>query len=161
MVDPKFWGGDAWSFIHSLQINFDQRFLANYIDILQLLTAILPCQKCRANFEVDLQNIPTSTIKDEQSFIEWALKIHSAGNVALGRPPITSYNAEIAHKRIANFLQIAYDEIVIDDNQDRLDALHMFRDALRPIFPCLQCREIFTGTNMLLRDMIAVMNAHV
>lgn len=74
-IDPKIWGSSAWTLIHSTAFNAatqeDQRVAKHmYYSFLH----ILPCEKCRKNYDTHLVKLPVPDSVNELA--NWSYTIH-------------------------------------------------------------------------------------
>lgn len=75
-VDPKVWGASAWTLIHTTAfsvVNDHAMRMAKHIYYSFL--HVLPCDKCRKNYDMHLVNLPIPYDKHELG--KWSYMLHS------------------------------------------------------------------------------------
>lgn len=91
-IDPKLWGSHVWKFSHYLTKaypnNPSMADMNNYKTYFLLLKNILPCQKCRENYKMELKEHPLSDeiLGNKQLLINWLINLHNRVNVKTGKP---------------------------------------------------------------------------
>jgi hypothetical protein len=82
-MDTKFWGKDAWTFLHCIANNYPeivkQSQKNNYFKFFNNLQHILPCIYCRQSLTAFYERIPMNT-ENNKEFNTWFFKIHNAVN---------------------------------------------------------------------------------
>lgn len=105
---PDIWGRDMWNSIHRIAYNYpdnptneDRENYRNYYHDLQY---VLPCNKCRMNYQQHLIEIPLTdqVLSSKMNLIDWTIKIHNLVNQSLGKTILTN---EEAMKKINELVQ--------------------------------------------------------
>ena len=89
-MNPKFWGPEAWIFLHSITMNYpknptekDRQVYTTFFNALQ---NILPCEKCAYNYSRNLQEHPIEEALDNRdSMVQWLITIHNEVNKETGK----------------------------------------------------------------------------
>ena len=85
-MKPEVWGPHAWIFLHSITLEYpdqptidEKKNMATFINSLGL---ILPCQKCRINFNYHLQQYPLNdtVLQNKTNLVKWMIDIHNCVN---------------------------------------------------------------------------------
>lgn len=79
-IDPKVWGPSAWSIVHSIAFNRvkTNQDLNVAKHLIYSFLAILPCEKCRQNFDGHMIALPPPNQVSE--FPKWTYLIHKRVN---------------------------------------------------------------------------------
>ena len=88
--DRNNWGPNAWSFIHYVALGYPtnptDNDKENYKTFYYSLQNTLPCQKCAANYQRHLKDIPIdSALEGPQELFKWTIDIHNEVNKELGK----------------------------------------------------------------------------
>lgn len=75
-LNPKSWGPPAWTFIDKIVRGFPERASAQdssaMLDFLMSLGKLLPCEKCRKNFNrYMLENPPINAVASRRGVRKW------------------------------------------------------------------------------------------
>uniref|UniRef100_A0A6C0CRX2 thiol oxidase n=1 Tax=viral metagenome TaxID=1070528 RepID=A0A6C0CRX2_9ZZZZ len=89
-ISPDIWGPNAWTFIHLMVISehesFDIGRLTYYQQFYEVLTHLLPCEKCRNHLIENLKkNKDLSTIRTKKELFKWTVDLHNAVNLILNK----------------------------------------------------------------------------
>jgi hypothetical protein len=80
-MDTRFWGPDGWKLLHSICVNYNERYKEDYILFFDNLKYVLPCIYCRNSFTEYSEKLKIdSYLKDNYSLSEWLYKIHNMVN---------------------------------------------------------------------------------
>lgn len=75
------WGGPAWLFLHCIAFNYSPERKKGYIEFFKSLAKVLPCGKCRENYEELITTgnlkLTNKVMKDRESFSKWLFKVHN------------------------------------------------------------------------------------
>jgi hypothetical protein len=91
-IDPTIWGPYLWKFMHYLTLAYpdnptedDKNNLFNFFDSVK---EVIPCEKCRHNFQVHLETSPLTEeiLEDNVKVVKWLYNIHNNVNKALNKP---------------------------------------------------------------------------
>lgn len=116
-INPSLWGPHCWKFLHFVTLSYpenpteeDKTKVKNFIFCLK---NILPCEKCRHHFHINLNKYPITdkVLSSRYNLINWLLNIHNEVNSKNGKKMYTyqdllkeydlennneNYNVEIA-----------------------------------------------------------------
>lgn len=85
-MKPEIWGPHAWIFLHSITLEYpdnptreDKSNMANFFNS---LGNVLPCHKCRINFDKHLERYPLTdkVLSCKANLIKWLIDIHNCVN---------------------------------------------------------------------------------
>ena len=85
-MKPEIWGYHAWIFLHSITLEYpdnptieDKKNMINFINSLQY---VLPCLKCRINFQSHLKKYPLNEniLSSKKNLVKWLIDIHNSVN---------------------------------------------------------------------------------
>ena len=89
-IKPDLWGPHLWRFLHYLSLSYpsnptdeEKEIMLNFLESLQ---EILPCEKCRYNFNKHLDNLDMNVLNSNESFIKWLFNIHNEVNKSNNKP---------------------------------------------------------------------------
>jgi len=90
-ISPDIWGPHAWAFIHLMILAekepFDKGRLPFYHNYFELLTQLLPCEKCRLHLQDNLKKLkPLSEIQTKEDLFAWSVELHNLVNESHGKP---------------------------------------------------------------------------
>ena len=91
MMDSGLWGPHAWYFIESCALNLndtDTQSKNKFVEFLETLEFILPCENCRKKVSLYIKEhpIPTGT-KDE--IVNWVIDLHNDVRRRCGKSQFT------------------------------------------------------------------------
>lgn len=93
-MEPNIWGPGAWTFLHSITLNYPkeptQYQKKIYSDFFNLLGKILPCQSCN-NHYIKLNNeLPVQfNLNSRENLVRWLFEIHNKINESLKKKRIS------------------------------------------------------------------------
>ena len=93
-MEPNIWGPSAWTFLHSITLNYpdnpsteDQK---NYMDFFNILSKVLPCNICKHNLKNHLNELPINFhLSNKETICKWLVEIHNKSNITSGKKSIT------------------------------------------------------------------------
>ena len=94
-INPKIWGDALWKAGYLISYAYpanpsmsDRQLMRDYFLNYQ---QILPCEKCRINFQQHLLKYPLNdnALKNKFNLMSWLLNINNEVNKILGKPSIT------------------------------------------------------------------------
>ena len=104
-IKPDIWGSHLWRFLHYLSLSYpenptdeEKEIMLNFLESLQ---EILPCEKCRYNFNKHLDNLDMNVLNNNESFVKWVYNVHNEVNRDTGKP-ILSYDEFIKMYTVNN-----------------------------------------------------------
>ncbi|AXN90926.1 putative Evr1/Alr family thiol oxidoreductase [Namao virus] len=101
-LNPSIWGPSGWFFLdtilYSLEKDESPQNLTNVVNFFYSIKDILPCQSCRDNYVLFLQNNPLKCVNKED-LIQWFIKCHNEVN-----------NGSITYETWLNYYDRAYEK---------------------------------------------------
>ena len=93
-MEPNIWGPCAWTFLHSITMNYPDNPTIQqkkyHLDFFNILGEILPCSICRSNYKIHLNEIPIKfNLNSKKDLVKWLFNVHNATNKNLGKKEIT------------------------------------------------------------------------
>jgi hypothetical protein len=94
-VNPTVWGDIYWKMMHFVTLTYpnnpSQDDKTNFYNFFMSTKQILPCDKCRSNFNNHLIKYPLNdkVLESKQNAIEWLMMIHNEVNIITGKPMLT------------------------------------------------------------------------
>ena len=84
-ITPNLWGPSAWTLIHLMVLSEEEPFkkerLVYYKDFFNVLTHLLPCEKCRMHLKENLKKIkPLDNIQTKKELFLWTVELHNLVN---------------------------------------------------------------------------------
>jgi hypothetical protein len=84
-ISPNIWGPSTWTFIHLIVLAEPEPLntirLDYYHNLFQLLTHLLPCEKCRNHLSENLQKLkPIKSLKTKRELFDWTVELHNLVN---------------------------------------------------------------------------------
>ena len=72
-IDPKIWGAAGWKFIRSIVVgwDFENQDPKKLCEFVKVLPHVLPCDKCRHNFEAVIQKYPVEPYIAKRELPKW------------------------------------------------------------------------------------------
>jgi len=100
-MNPEVWGPPAWTFLHSITINYPHNPTPeekiHYFNFFDNLKNVLPCEICKKHYKSHLEAVPLSeNIDSKDKLIRWLINIHNKINVMNGKKEWT-YQEVIDH----------------------------------------------------------------
>jgi hypothetical protein len=86
--NPKIWGPKAWFFIETIILSYPNNPTSNdkliFKNFFKNLGDILPCEKCRYNYNNHLRNnqLTDDILCNKDSLLDWIIQIH---NLSMGK----------------------------------------------------------------------------
>jgi hypothetical protein len=105
-IDPKLWGSHAWRFLYYISLAYPEKPTDtdkyNMKYFLESLKNILPCDKCRINYEKNITKYPLTdkVLSNNVSLVEWISNIHNQVNIETNKPTLSLTYQDIYHKYI-------------------------------------------------------------
>jgi hypothetical protein len=90
-MNPKIWGPDAWSFIHSVALNYPKNPTSedreHYYGFYNNLKYILPCPICADNYGKHINDLQLTdaVLSSRKSLFNWTVDLHNKVNRMKGR----------------------------------------------------------------------------
>ena len=83
-INPEIWGPNLWKFLHFLTLSYpenpSEEEQNRVFDFLTSLHEILPCEKCRNNFNKHLTTLSDAILKDNVLLVKWLFNVHNDVN---------------------------------------------------------------------------------
>ena len=94
---PSEWGGPAWKFLYYVTLSYPENPTPsekdNYKKFYLSLQSILPCEKCRVNFEEHISKFPiTNYLDNQETILDWLILINNEVNKKINMPSVTKEN---------------------------------------------------------------------
>lgn len=119
-MKPELWGPHAWFLLHSISLEYPdtptQQDKINMVNFINSLGNVLPCDKCKVNFQTHLQLRPLTDqdLSSKAAFVKWMVDIHNDVNKSNNKPTL-SYEECIEHF-----------DIVYGENNNKKLMLYLF-----------------------------------
>ena len=88
-IDSKYWGKHTWIFLNSIALTYNNKYKTDYINFLNQLQNILPCNKCREHFKKNLLTLKNSDLINKETFLNWLIGVRNSIYIEQKRPLIT------------------------------------------------------------------------
>ena len=93
-MEPNIWGPSAWTFLHSITLNYPDNPTIQqkkiYSDFFYILTKILPCSICKENLKIHMEKYPINfNLDSREKIVKWLIKIHNETNIQNGKKKIS------------------------------------------------------------------------
>ena len=93
-MEPNIWGPGAWTFLHSITLNYpDNPTLEQkkiYSDFFNMLPKVLPCNICQEHLTKHFTDSPINfNLNSKESLTKWLVNIHNKSNEQYGKPTIS------------------------------------------------------------------------
>tara|TARA_Y100000385_G_C13095214_1_gene640871 strand:- start:1922 stop:2362 length:441 start_codon:yes stop_codon:yes gene_type:complete len=93
-MEPNIWGPGAWTFLHSITLNYpDNPSIQDkkiYKDFFMMLPNILPCTICRHNLNKHYNELPINfALSNKETLSKWLVEIHNKSNAIDNKKIIT------------------------------------------------------------------------
>ena len=117
MNNNNIWGPPAWTFLHTVTYNYpenptdnDKR---NFYNFFMSLQHVLPCNKCKAHYQQNIQKYDLSeSLDSRENLVKWLIDLHNVVNRDNGKP-VWSYS-EVYNKYREMYNQTnIYNNIII------------------------------------------------
>lgn len=105
-MNPNIWGPPTWIFLHTVTFAYPENPTIddkkNMYNFFKNLSPILPCDRCKVNFDKHLQKYPLNneTLCSRASLSRWLVDIHNEVNILTGKPTMTYKEAEDYYNRL-------------------------------------------------------------
>lgn len=89
--NPEKWGPKGWYFLDTIILSYPEnpteKQKEDFINFFSLVGYMLPCYKCRINYNKHLEANPLTvdTLQNRESMIKWWLGIHNMSRVSIGK----------------------------------------------------------------------------
>jgi hypothetical protein len=93
-INPTIWGPHLWKFMHYLTLSYPENPTEEEKDTLynffHTIKTVLPCEKCRYNFNSHLEKTPLSDeiLSNNANVIRWLFDIHNEVNKSNNKPEL-------------------------------------------------------------------------
>ena len=85
-MKPEVWGPHAWIFLHSITLEYPNNPSSddklNVKNFMNSLGKVIPCQKCKVNFNNHLEKNPLTDeiLMSKSNLVKWLIDIHNSVN---------------------------------------------------------------------------------
>lgn len=79
-INPLKWGKAGWIFLFSIALTYDVKKRKEYETFFISLKNVLPCEKCRNNYNEHLNTLHSSVFDSKQNLLNWLL--NTRNNIA-------------------------------------------------------------------------------
>lgn len=101
-IHPKVWGRQAWIFLHCIIRAYPdkptQSDKETYKSFFTSLKNILPCQRCRGHYSIDLawRPLTDNVLANKENLLKWWVALRNDENTHIGKSAktIEEYDAE-------------------------------------------------------------------
>ena len=86
-INPILWGPSGWKFLHYITLSYpenpDENIKKTYKNFFSELYQVLPCEKCRINYEEHLKIYPLSdkVLESKENIVKWLISMHNLVNI--------------------------------------------------------------------------------
>jgi len=90
-INPKLWGPHGWKFLHYITLAYPdqpkEQDKKNIVDFFQNISKVLPCEKCRINFNNNLIKYPLNEniVQSRDNLVNWLIDVHNEVNIETGK----------------------------------------------------------------------------
>ena len=100
-ITTKIWGPMCWVLLHSISINYDDKYKDKYFYLLRKLKFIIPCYDCIIHLKMFInENGIDQNSMSKKYLTEWLINLHNSVNIKLGKKKISIKDAlKIIHKK--------------------------------------------------------------
>lgn len=88
-MQPEVWGPPGWTFLHSITLNYPEnptiKEKENYSNFFNLLSEILPCERCKEHYKKNIKENPIN-LNSKEELTKWLFDIHNKVNESNGKP---------------------------------------------------------------------------
>lgn len=94
-IDPALWGADMWNVLHYITFSYPENPSKNEIENMRIfftnIGKVLPCEKCRYHYGLNLQKFPLSdtVLSSRYKLISWLVDVHNDVNKRTNKPIVT------------------------------------------------------------------------
>jgi len=114
--NPEIWGPKGWFFLDTIIMSYPDnptnKQKKTYTEFIYSIGEILPCSKCRNNYNKHLESLPLTVdaLNNKRTLIEWWLKIHNLARVSMDK-------RSISYEEFIDYYNTEYsvNEVVKDD----------------------------------------------
>ena len=107
-MDPKIWGPKLWFVMHTIALNYpdnptyqDKR---NHEDFFNMLSHMIPCEKCRIHYRQNLDKYPIiQHLDNSDKLFRYTILIHNEVNEMLNKP-------KLSYEEVVKFYKNSYNQ---------------------------------------------------
>lgn len=104
---PSIWGPSGWALMHLLaEKSREQRedYAIKLHRFYTLLGEMLPCHKCRVNYQEHIKLLPIPQTADRNRFVRWVYELHRRVNLSRSVQTSPNYSVirDLWHERSLN-----------------------------------------------------------
>lgn len=108
-MDSNIWGPHAWLFLHTITLNYPdkptEKEMIDHKNFFISLKDILPCEKCRKHYEINLDKFPLTEkiLSSKSNITKWLIDIHNSVNI--------NNNKKVkSHEEVLKYYKKIYDK---------------------------------------------------
>ena len=83
-MEPNIWGPHAWLFLHTITLNYPDHPTNKekeiYRSFFKTLGGVLPCEKCREHYLINLEKYPIQ-LESKEDLTKWLFNLHNQVNI--------------------------------------------------------------------------------
>ena len=84
-MQPEIWGPSAWTFLHTITINYpnnpNYEIKMKYKELFENLQHTIPCEKCAIHYKENLNKYPLeAALESKELLVKWLIDIHNEVN---------------------------------------------------------------------------------
>lgn len=87
-MEPEIWGPPAWTFLHTITLNYPEYPTKQqkeiYENFFYLLGDVLPCEKCSTHYKENIKELPIN-LESKETLTKWLFDIHNKVNESKGK----------------------------------------------------------------------------
>ena len=84
MNNNKIWGPPAWTFLHTITLNYPDnptnQDKNNYYSFFSNLKHVLPCEKCKKHYRENSKDLKDN-LNSKDDLVKWLIDIHNQVNI--------------------------------------------------------------------------------
>lgn len=96
--DPNIWGPHAWFFLETIVMSYPidptEKDKLNFKSFFYTLQFIIPCNKCRVNYNIHLKKYPLTkkVLENRDNLFQWIVNMHNAVDLNKKRSTKETYD---------------------------------------------------------------------
>ena len=118
----KYWGNRQWYWYHLISYTspktFDIPIKKFYLELIILMTELLPCHKCHQHFKTYIKQT-SANFNNRETFIEWFITAHNHVNKSLDNPTFTREEADNLYLEKENLKETLKENLSVVDNLEK------------------------------------------
>ena len=118
----KYWGNRQWYWYHLISYTspetFDISIKKFYMELIILMTELLPCHKCHKHFKSYIKQT-SANFNNRETFIDWFITAHNHVNKSLDKPTFTKEEADNLYLEKENLKETLKENLSVVDNLEK------------------------------------------